>query len=48
VPTTGRRSSPTKPRFHVRFQNHSALKWTPWTHLISDWVGFDIVGKIRR
>jgi hypothetical protein len=48
VPTTGRRSSPTRLRLHLRFQDQSALKWTPRRHPDSYCDGLDMVGKIRR
>jgi hypothetical protein len=46
--TTGRRSSPTRLRLHLGFQDQSALKWTPKMHPDSDCDGLDMVGKIRR
>jgi hypothetical protein len=46
--TTGRRSSPTRLRLHLGFQDQSALKWTPNMHPDSDCDGLDMVGKIRR
>jgi hypothetical protein len=48
VPTTGRRSSPTRLRLHLGFQDQSALKWTPKMHPYSDCDGLDMVGKIHR
>jgi hypothetical protein len=42
--TTGRRSSPTRLRLHLRFQDQSALKWTPKMHPDSDCDGLDMVG----
>jgi hypothetical protein len=48
VPTTGRRSSPTRLRLHLGFQDQSALKWTPKMHPDSDCDGLDMVGKIKR
>jgi hypothetical protein len=48
VPTTGRRSSPTRLRLHLGFQDQSALKWTPKMHPDSDCDELDMVGKIRR
>jgi hypothetical protein len=46
--TTGRRSSPTRLRLHLGFQDQSALKWMPKMHPDSDCDGLDMVGKIRR
>jgi hypothetical protein len=48
APTTGRRSSSTRLRLHLGFQDQSTLKWTPKMHLDSDCDGLDMVGKIRR
>jgi hypothetical protein len=48
VATTGRRSSPTRLRLHLGFQDQSALKWTPRMHPDSDCDGLDMVEKIRR
>jgi hypothetical protein len=48
VATTGRRSSPTRLRLHLGFQDQPALKWTPRMHPNSDCDGLDMVGKIRR
>jgi hypothetical protein len=48
VPTTRRRSSPTRLQFHLGLQDQSALKWTPRTYPNSDCDRLDIVGKIRR
>jgi hypothetical protein len=47
VPTTGRRSSPTRLRLHLGFQDQSALKWTPKMHPNSDSDGIDMVRKIK-
>jgi hypothetical protein len=46
--TTGRRSSPTRLRLHLGFQDQSALKWTPKMHPDSDCDRLDMVGKIGR
>jgi hypothetical protein len=48
APIIGRRSSPTRLRLHLGFQDQSALKWTPRTHPDSDCDGLDMVGNIRR
>jgi hypothetical protein len=48
VPTTGRRSSPTRLRLYLGFQDQSALKWTPKMHPNSDCDGLDMVVKIKR
>jgi hypothetical protein len=48
VPTTGRRSSPTRLRLHLGFQDQSALKWMPKMHTDSDCDELDMVGKIKR
>jgi hypothetical protein len=48
VATTGRRSSLTRLRLHLGFQDQSALKWTPRMHPDSDYDRLDMVGKIRR
>jgi hypothetical protein len=45
--TTGRRSSPTRLRLHLGFQDQSALIWTPRMHPDSNYDGLDMVGKIR-
>jgi hypothetical protein len=45
---TRRRSSPTRLRLYLGFQDQSALKWTPKMHPDSDCNGLDMVGKIRK
>jgi hypothetical protein len=46
--TTGRRSSPSRLRLYLGFQDQSALKWTPKMHPDFDCDGLDMVGKITR
>jgi hypothetical protein len=48
VPTTGRRSSPTRLQLHLGLQDQSALKWTPKMHPDSDCDELDMVGNIKR
>jgi hypothetical protein len=46
--TTGRRSSLPESRFHIVFQDQSALKHMPKMHPNTVWVGFDMVRKVKR
>jgi hypothetical protein len=48
VGTTGRRSSLTRLRLYLGFQDQFALKWTPRLYLDFDCDRLDMVGKIRR